>query len=112
MTVAIVISESKNVQRKVEGYAPDIRIRSNPADKLAGSIQMDIHPIEYLDGEFSRMEPSSIGTIGETIGDFVQREFLVNGKTITGWDVMMLVMQYTEVLHAEHIAASEQPAGG
>lgn len=100
LNMAIIISERENVREVIELYAPDIRIRGNPVDKPAGSIQLELHKLEYRNDEFVRMDP--LGVVGETVGDFAQRSFDVSGKTITGLEVVQLIEQYVAVLHAEN----------
>jgi len=39
--------------------------------------------------------------VGELVGNFAARSFEVNGKTITGLDVVLLIKQYVADLHAE-----------
>ncbi|HBN54761.1 MAG TPA: hypothetical protein DD456_12265 [Stenotrophomonas sp.] len=103
--MAITIEERQNVHVMREAYAADIRIRANPVDTAAGSISMELHQLEYWDDEFERMDP--IGTIGETVGDFAQRTFEIDGKTITGMEVVKLIKQYVADLHAEREAHTE-----
>ena len=104
--MAIIIEEKENVTVRREVYAPDIRIRANPVDEAAGSVSLEMQVLEYHDNEFVRMDAA--GVVGETVGDFAQRSFDVNGKTITGLEVMLLIKQYVADLHAE----SEAAAGG
>lgn len=106
--MAIIISEIENVREVIELYAPDIRIRGNPVDKPAGSIQLELHKLEYRNDEFVRMDP--LGIVGETVGEFAAREFEVNGKTITGLDVVTIVEQYTAMMYQERIAPVESEA--
>lgn len=103
--MAIIIDEQDGVSKRREVYAAAIHIHGNPVDKGAGSIQLDIATLHYYDGEFDRMTPSI--TLGELVGDFASREFTVDGKTITGLDVVRVVEQYTSDMHAAHVAATE-----
>ena len=89
----------KNVEVRREDYAAEIKIRANPVDTLSGAITMEMHSLEYFNGEFERMDPK--GNLGETVGSFAQRTFKINGKTITGVDVIHLIKQYVADLHAE-----------
>ena len=101
LNMAIIISERENVREVIELYAPDIRIRGNPVDKPAGSIQLELHKLEYRNDEFVRMDP--LGIVGETVGEFAARVFEVNGKTITGLDVVTVVEAYTAMMYQERI---------
>lgn len=98
--MAIIIEEKTNVTIRREVYAADIRIRANPVDQAAGSVSLELQTLEYHDDEFVRMAPA--GTVGELIGDFAERSFDVNGKTITGTDVILLIKRYVADLHNEH----------
>ena len=62
-------------------------------------MSLELQTLEYHDDEFVRMDPA--GIVGETIGDFAARSFDVNGKQITGLEVVQLIKQYVAVLHAE-----------
>lgn len=97
--MAIIIEEKSNVTIRREAYASDIRIRANPVDIAAGSVSLELQTLEYHDDEFVRMDPA--GSFGETIGDFAARSFDINGKTITGIEVVQLIKQYVADLHAE-----------
>lgn len=90
--MAIIIEEKSNVTVRREVYAADIRIRANPVDHAAGSVSLELQTLEYHDDEFMRMDPA--GVVGETVGDFAARSFDVNGKTITGLEVVLLIKQY------------------
>ena len=57
---------------------------------------MEIHRLEYFDDTFERMD--YVATIGETVGDFAQREFVVGEKTITGEEIVSVIKQYVLVL--------------
>ncbi|KRG53618.1 hypothetical protein [Stenotrophomonas nitritireducens] len=102
--MAVILSETQNIEERIELYAPDIRIQGNPVDKPAGSIQLELHKLEYRNGEFVRMDP--LGIVGETVGEFAAREFEVNGKTITGLDVVTVVEAYTAMMYQERIAGA------
>ncbi|MGE8218537.1 MAG: hypothetical protein ACN6OU_02140 [Stenotrophomonas acidaminiphila] len=97
--MAIIIEEKANVTIRREVYAADIRIRANPVDQAAGSVSLELQTLEYHDDEFVRMDPA--GVVGELVGNFAARSFEVNGKTITGLDVVLLIKQYVADLHAE-----------
>lgn len=103
--MAIIIEEIENVTIRREVYAADIRIRANPVDEAAGSVSLELQTLEYHDDEFVRMDAA--GAVGETIGAFAMRSFDVNGKTITGLEVVLLIKQYVAVLHAESEAPTE-----
>ncbi len=90
------MEELVGVTVRREPYASDIRIKAHPEDTAAGSISMEIHRLEYFDDTFERMDP--IATIGETVGDFMQREFVVGEKTITGEEIVSVIKQYVLVL--------------
>ena len=90
------MEELVGVTVRREPYASDIRIRANPEDTEAGSISMEIHRLEYFDDTSERMD--HIATIGETVGDFMQREFVVGDKTITGVEIVSVIKQYVLVL--------------
>ena len=47
------------------------------------------------------MDP--LGVVGETVGEFAARVFEVNGKTITGLDVVTVVEAYTAMMYQERI---------
>lgn len=102
--MAIIIEEKNNVTIRREVYAADIRIRANPVDGAAGSVTLELQTLEYHDDEFVRMDAA--GVVGETVGDFAQRSFDINGKQISGLDVVLLIKQYVAVLHAEKEAAA------
>lgn len=97
--MAIIIEEKSNVTIRREVYAADIRIRANPVDQAAGSVTLELQTLEYHDDDFVRIDPA--GVVGETVGDFAARSFDVNGKTITGLEVVLLIKQYVAALHAE-----------
>ena len=97
--MAIEIYRQSSVEVHGEAFASEIRIRANPEDTLAGSISMEMYTLEYFNDEYKRMDYK--GVLGETVGDFVTREFVVNGKSITGADVVLLIKQYVADLHAE-----------
>lgn len=99
--MAIIIEEKSNVTIRREIFAPDIRIRANPVDQGAGSVSLELQTLEYHDDEFVRMDAA--GVVGETVGDFAQRTFEVNGKTITGLDVVTVVKAYTAMMYQERI---------
>lgn len=103
--MAIIIEEKPNVTVRRELYAPNIRIIGNPEDTLAGAILLEINQLVYHDGTLEYSKP--LESAGETIADFVQRSFDIDGKTITGIDVMMVVKRYVEDLHAEREASAE-----
>lgn len=103
--MAIIIEEKSNVTIRREVYAADIRIRANPVDQAAGSVSLELQTLEYHDDEFVRMDPA--GVVGETVGDFAQRSFDINGKQISGLDVVLLIKRYVADLHAEREAAAE-----
>lgn len=94
--MAILIEERFGVHIEHELFAANISIRANPVDESAGSVSLDLFKLEYWDGEFRRMDP-----IGETVGDFASRTFEVNGKSITGMDVALLIKQYVNDLNSE-----------
>lgn len=104
--MAIILDEKPNVTVLSELYAPDIRIKGNPVDRTAGSIHLELSRLEYHDGEFVRTDPA--GSLAESVGAFAARSFEVNGKVVTGLDVIAVVERYVAVLHAE----SQQPPGG
>lgn len=97
--MAILIEERFGVHIEHELFAANISIRANPVDESAGSVSLDLFKLEYWDGEFRRMD--SIGTVGETVADFASRTFEVNGKSITGMDVALLIKQYVNDLNSE-----------
>lgn len=103
--MAIIIEEKNNVTIRREVYAADIRIRANPVDQAAGSVSLELQTLEYHDDEFVRMDPA--GIVGETVGDFAQRSFDINGKQISGLEVVLLIKQYVADLHAEKEAPAE-----
>lgn len=103
--MAIIIEEKSNVTIRREVYAADIRIRANPVDQASGSVSLELQTLEYHDDEFVRMDPA--GVVGELVGDFATRSFDVNGKTITGLEVVLLIKQYVADLHAEREAPAE-----
>ena len=98
--MSIIIEEKENVTIRREVYAADIRIRANPVDTGAGSITLELQTLEYHDNEFVRMDPA--GVVGETVGEFAQRSFDINGKQISGLEVVLLIKQYVADLHAEN----------
>lgn len=103
--MTIIIEEKSNVTIRREVYAADIRIRANPVDQAAGSVTLELQTLEYHDDEFVRMDAA--GVVGETVGDFAQRSFDINGKQISGLDVVLLIKQYVADLHAESEASAE-----
>lgn len=103
--MAIIIEEKSNVSIRREIYAADIRIRANPVDEAAGSVSLELQTLEYHDDDFVRMDAA--GVVGETVGDFAQRSFDINGKQISGLDVVLLIKQYVADLHAEREVAAE-----
>lgn len=103
--MSIILEEIENVTIRREAYAADIRIRANPVDQAAGSVSLELQTLEYHDDEFVRMDPA--GIVGETVGDFAQRSFDINGKQITGLEVVLLIKQYVADLHAESEAPTE-----
>ena len=103
--MSIILEQIENVTIRREVYAADIRIRANPVDGAAGSVPLELQTLEYHDDEFVRMDAA--GVVGETVGDFAQRSFDINGKQISGLDVVLLIKQYVAVLHAEREAATE-----
>lgn len=106
--MALKIKQKSGVEFSTELYAPAIHIRGNPEDKPAGSIQLELVELEYRDEEFVRMIP--LGVVGETVGDFAAREFEVNGKTITGLDIVAAVEQYTAEMYQERFDGESDPA--
>lgn len=96
-----ILETKPGVEISVELYAPDIRIKGNPEDKLAGSIQLELHKLEYHGEQFVRMDP--LANVGETVADFVQRTFNVNEKEITGYDVMLVVEQYAAMIYKDKL---------
>lgn len=98
--MTIEIYRQSNVEVHGEAFASEIRIRANPEDTLAGSISMEMYTLEYFNDEFKRMDYK--GVLGETVGNFATREFDINGKTITGADVILLIKRYVADLHNEH----------
>ena len=102
--MTIIIEEVENVAVRREAFSDDIRIRGNPEDTMSGVILLELKTLEYHNDVLTHTTP--LGSGGETVGEFVQREFNVNGKTITGLDLMLTVKQYVRDLHDERIAAS------
>jgi hypothetical protein len=98
--MSIIIEEKSNVTIRREAYASDIRIRANPVDIAAGSVSLELQTLEYHDNEFVRMDPAFV--VGETVGDFAARSFNIDGKVITGLEVVKLIKLYVADLHAEH----------
>lgn len=98
--MAIEIYRQSNVEVHGEAFASEIRIRANPEDTLAGSISMEMYTLEYFDEVYRRMDYR--GVLGETVGQFATRTFDVNGKTITGADVILLIKRYVADLHNEY----------
>ncbi len=94
-----ILETKPGVEISVELYAPVINIRGNPEDKMAGSILMELHKLEYHGEQFVRMDP--LANVGEAVADFVQRTFNVNGKEITGYDVMLVVEQYAAMIYED-----------
>ena len=103
--MAVIIEEISNVTIRREAYASDIRIRANPVDEASGSVSLELQTLEYHDGEFVRMDPA--GVVGELVGDFAARSFDVNGKQITGLDVVLLIKRYVADMYAEREAPTE-----
>ena len=103
--MSIIIEEKHNVTVRREVYAADIRIRANPVDQAAGSVSLELQTLEYHADEFVRMDPA--GVVGELVGDFAARSFDINGKQISGLDVVQLIKQYVADLHAESEAPTE-----
>ena len=101
--MSVIIEEIENVTVRREAFAPNIRIVGNPENTLAGAVLVDLQILEYQDGALVHTTP--MGSAGETVGEFVQRSFDINGKTITGEDMMLVVKQYVADLHAERVAA-------
>ena len=102
--MTIIIEEVENVAVRREAFSDDIRIRGNPEDTMSGVILLELKTLEYHNDVLTHTTP--LGSGGETVGEFVQREFNVNGKTITGMDLMLVVKQYVADLHAERVAAT------
>lgn len=105
--MSIIIEEIENVTVRREAFSPDIRIGGNPENTMAGLVVAELQVLEYHDDVLVHRTP--FGKAGETVGDFVQREFHVNGKTITGMDLMLAAKQYIVDLHAERVAALAPP---
>ena len=101
--MSIIIEEIEGVTVRREVYASNIRIIGNPENTLAGAVLLDLQRLEYHDDALIHTTP--LESAGETVGEFCQRAFEINGKTITGIDVMLLIKQYVADLHAERIAA-------
>lgn len=102
--MSIIIEEIEGVTVRVEAFAPTIRIIGNPENTLAGAVLVDLQTLTYHDDELAFTQP--LASSGETVGDFIQRSWEINGKTITGMDMMLLVKQYVADLHAERVAAN------
>ena len=107
--MAIIIEEKSNITIRREIYAADIRIRANPVDQAAGSVSLELQTLEYHDDEFVRMDP--VGIVGETVGEFAQRSFDINGKQISGLEAVLLIKQYVADLHAENESAKVPQEG-
>lgn len=105
--MSIILEEVHNVTVRREVFAPSIRIIANPEDMLAGAVLLELHQLEYHDDQLIHDKP--LESAGETVAEFVQRSFEVNGKVITGEDVALLIKQYVADLHAERVAASADP---
>lgn len=105
--MSIIIEEIENVTIRREAFSPDIRISGNPEDTMAGMVVAELQVLEYHDDALTHRTP--FGKAGETVGAFVQRAFEVNGKTITGMDLMLAAKQYIVDLHAERAAALSAP---
>ncbi len=101
--MAIIIEERENVTIRTEAYSPNIRIVGNPENTMAGAVLVDLQILEYQDEQLAHTKP--MGSAGETVGEFVERSWEINGKTITGMDLMLVVKQYVADLHAERVAA-------
>ena len=101
--MAIIIEERENVTIRTEAYSPNIRIVGNPENALAGAVLVDLQILEYQNDILTHTSPAS--SVGETVGEFVERSWEINGKTITGMDLMLVVKQYVADLHAERVAA-------
>ena len=101
--MSIIIEEIEGVTVRREAFSPNIRIIGNPENTLAGVVTLDLVTLEYHDDVLTHTTP--LHGAGETVGEFVQREFDINGKVITGMDVMLLIKQYVRDLHDERVAA-------
>lgn len=102
--MSIIIEEIENVTVRREVYASNIRIVGNPENTLAGAVLLDLQRLEYHDDALIHTTP--LESAGETVGEFCQREFEVNGKSISGMELMLVVKQYVADLHAERVAAT------
>ena len=101
--MSIIIEEIENVTVRREVFAPTIRINGNPENTIDGTVFVEMHRLEYHDDILTHTTP--LDSAGETVGIFLDREFVIGGKTITGMDVMLLIKQYVADLHAERMAA-------
>ena len=102
--MSIILSEEHDVTVRREVFAPDIRIRGNPENTLAGSVLLEMQQLEYQNGVLTHT--TRLDSNGELVGEFVGRTFNINGKEITGYEVMLLIKQYVKDLHAERVAAT------
>lgn len=107
--MSIILEEIENVTVRREAYSPLIRIIGNPVSDLESTILLDMQRLEYHDDVLVHTTPKP--ALGETVADFIGREFNVNGKVITGMDVMLVVKAYVATMHAEHESASEPTPG-
>ena len=76
--MSIIIEEIENVTVRREAYSPNIRIVGNPENALAGAVLVDLQVLEYQNDALVHTKP--MGSAGETVGEFVQRSWEIDGK--------------------------------
>ena len=101
--MSIIIEEVTGVTRRTEAFANNIRIIGNPENTLSGVVTLDLVELEYHDDVLRHTKP--LQGAGETVGEFIGRTFDIEGKEISGYEVMLLIKQYVRDIHAEHTAA-------
>ena len=101
--MSIVLEEIPNVTVRREVFATNIRIVGNPENTMAGAVLLDLQRLEYHNDQLTHSTP--LESAGETVGEFVERSFDIEGKTISGYEVMLLIKRYVADLHAERVAA-------
>ena len=103
--MSVIIEEIENVTVRREVFAPLIRINGNPENTIDGTVFVEMHRLEYHDDILTHTTP--LDSVGETVGMFLEREFVIGDKTITGTDVMLLIKQYVAEIHAERMQAAK-----
>jgi|GEM_PF-1232761 len=105
--MSIIIEEIENVTVRREVFASDICIAGNPENTAAGVVTLDLMRLEYHNDNL--VNTTLLQTEGETVGDFLGREFRVNDKVITGVDMMLAIKQYVVDLYNERQAGLAPP---